>query len=384
MIYVPILKTRKEEYRIAKNMNYCFSNKIIPMFEIISEQYEIKYLIDDLTGEFLYEKKGNKKYKIKKEEKPEDIITLQYINNLIDNKKVFIDYFRFSIEKYGRNIDVHQAELAINLSNDNAHYKKKVLSVSAFPNMIPVISIKKDFDFTSKELDYFLDELQIQNDNIALRITEAYMEKHRDLIKQKLRPTDYLLFDIEEQNPETKFMEIEELNELNLEAQIILINSPRKLSIRNGEYPEHEKTDLINNSARIMVSDNNLDGYGDYCGLKDKMPLNEGSNGTGAALALFFDFKENIFYSYSNHDTSLGTRGYYTLIPLIKNDKEILDPSNDCAGYKKFEDLKIVGIGIHGIISMQQDIYTKHIKIYNIKWGIVFLAYILYQDLFDF
>lgn len=339
MLYIPILKTRREEYSIARKMKYCFSNKIIPMFEIISEQYDVKYLIDENTGNFLYEKKGEKNYKIKKEESPEDIITLQHINNLIDNNKVFIDYFRFSIEKYGRNIDVQRAELALDLSNNSTHYKEKVLSVSTFPNMIPVISIKNEFDFSNTELENFIDELQARNDSIALRITEAYIEKHSTLIKQKLRPTDYLLFDIEEQNPETKFIEIEELNDFHLNSKIILINSPRKLSIKNGEYPEHVKTDLINNSARIIASNNNLDGYGDYCGLKDQMPMNEGSNGTGAALALFFDFKQNIFYSYSNHNTSLGITGYYTLIPLIKNDKGILNPLNDCPGYKKVEEL---------------------------------------------
>lgn len=343
MFYVPILKTRREEYSIAKEMKYCFSDKIIPMFEIISEQYEVKYLTNENTGEFLYERKGDRNYKIKKEESPEDIITLQYINSLINNSRVFIDYFRFSIEKYGRNIDVHRAELAFNLSNNFTQYKNKVLSISAFPNMIPVISIKKNFDFSNNELENFINELQTQNESIALRITEAYITKHSTLIVQKLRSTDYLLFDIEEQNPETKFMEIEELKELNLDSKIILINSPRKLSIKNGEYPEHGKTDLINNSARTIASDNNLDGYGDYCGLKDQMPMNEGSNGTGAALALFYDYNKNIFYSYSNHDTSLGMTGYNKLIPIIIKDKELLNPSNDCPGYKKVEELKNSG-----------------------------------------
>lgn len=339
MLYIPILKTRREEYSIAKEMNYCFSNKIIPMFEIISERYEVKYLVDERTGEFLCETKGDRNCKIRKEKSPDDIITLQYINNLVNNKRVFIDYFRFSIEKYGHNIDVHRAELSFYLNNDSTLYMEKVLSVSAFPNMIPVISIKREFDFSSKELEDFINKLQSENDSIALRITEEYIEKHSTLLKKKLRFTDYLLFDIEEQNPETKFMEIEELNELDLDSKIILINSPRKLSVRNGEYPEHEETDLINNSARNIAFDNSLDGYGDYCGLKDQMPMNEGSNGTGAALALFFDFDKNVFYSYSNHDTSLGMAGYNTLIPLIKGDKEILNPLSDCPGYEKAEGL---------------------------------------------
>jgi len=346
MLYIPILKTRGEEYRVAKEMSKCFSNKIIPMFEIISETYSVQYLIDEETGEFLYEKKGKKHYRIKKPENPEDIITLQHICHLIDNKKAFIDYFRYSVEKYGRNIDIQRAALAYAISNSKHAYKQKVLSVSDYSNLIPVISIKDEYDIPDNELREFVEELQQRNKSIALRITESYIESHSDLIRLKLRDTDFLLFDIEEQAPKTKFMELRELQEIlefSLNPQVILINSPRKLSIRNGEYPEHDKTDLIDNSARIIASNYELEGYGDYCGLKDQMPMKDGSNGTGAALALFYDFEKNIFYSYSNHDTSLGMAGYYDLIPLIKEDKNILDPSNDCPGYKKVNELSNSG-----------------------------------------
>lgn len=343
MLYIPILKTRREEYSIVKEMQNCFSYKIVPMFEIISEKYRVQYLTDETTRKFLYIKKGKRNYKIKKEESPEDVITLQYISDLINGKTAFIDYFRFSIEKYGRNIDVRRAELAQHLSNDFDLYKGKVLSVSEYPNLIPVISIKKEFDIPDGQLCGFIDELQSSAGSIAIRITEAYIEEHIGLLKQKLRPADYFLFDIEEQNPETKFMEIEEIQEYDLKSAIILVNSPRKLSVRNGEYPEHDITDLINNSARIIASNNKFAGYGDYCGLRDQMPMRDGSNGTGAALALLYDFEENAFYSYSNHDTSLGSAGYLTLIPLIKADKRILDPFNDCPGYGKVEKLESSG-----------------------------------------
>lgn len=175
------------------------------------------------------------------------------------------------------------------LNNDYALYKDKVLAISEFHNMIPVISVK------------------------------------------------------EEINPETKFMEIEELNELQLNAQIILINSPRKLAVKNGEYEEQGETALINNSARIVAADNQLAGYGDYCGLKDLMPMNDGSKGTGASLALVYDFHKNVFYSYSNHDTSLGIKGYYKLIPLIKKDEKWLNPSKDCPGFEKIKMLSSSG-----------------------------------------
>lgn len=42
-MYVPMLKTRSEELIIAKEMQLCFSDNIIPLFEIINELYRTVY-----------------------------------------------------------------------------------------------------------------------------------------------------------------------------------------------------------------------------------------------------------------------------------------------------------------------------------------------------
>lgn len=338
MIYIPILKTRAEELRVVYNMNECFSDKIIPLIEVIAEKYRVTYKTD-ANGEFIRQKHGKRMLKIKCKPTERDIITLSNINELIGNKKVFIDYFRFSLEKYGKNIDFNSAELAYNLNNDYDLYKKKVLSVTQFQNMIPVISVKPSFDISKQELIAFLNQLQSKSQQVALRITEEWIAKYKEIIENVLRQEDYLLFDVEEQNPESKFMEIEELKGYQANCNIVLLNSPRKLSVKNGEYPERGITDLINNCAKDIANEYQLDGYGDYCGLKDTMPLNNGSNGTGAALALLYDYESNAFYSYCNHDTSLGTHGYRTLIPLIKSDEIILNKDGDCPGYKKIYQL---------------------------------------------
>lgn len=339
MIYVPILKTRKQEYIIAKDMVDCFNDNIIPMFEIITEKYETKYLIDDVTGKYKYRQQGNRKMRIKKTPTDDDIITLDNICDLLNNKRVFIDYFRFSRKKYGNNVDLSKAELSWDISNDYNLYKYKVKSITKYGNMIPVISVKNTFDIKKGELRDFIKELQYISKSIALRITEEWLEVYKDIISELLREQDFFLFDIEEQEPESKFMEIDEINDLEVKARIILINSPRKSSIRNGEYPENGTTDLINNSAKIIALENSLNGYGDYCGLKDTMPLTGGSNGTGAALALFYNITENIFYSFCNHDTSLGTTGYFDLISKIFEVQSYLDETNDCPGIKKVLEL---------------------------------------------
>lgn len=341
MMYIPMLKTRSEELRVAKEMHSCFSDNIIPLFEIINELYETTYKRDS-SGEFIYEQHKTRRTRVKAEPTEADIVTLKRIDSYIDGKLMFIDYFRFSLKKYGKNISFRKAELSFNLNNDLELYKTKLLKTTKYDNMIPVISLKQDCNFPKAELANFVEKLQSETTHIAIRITEEWMDYTKDVIK-KLRETDFLLFDVEEQNPELKFMEIQELLDMQADCKLILLNSPRKLALKNGEYPEYAQTDLINNCARIVAEDNELDGYGDYCGLKDAMPTNEGSNGTGAALALLYDYNQNVFYSYCNHDTSLGMAGYTTLIPLIKADETILNPEGDCPGYVKIHSLQRTG-----------------------------------------
>ncbi|MFA9375253.1 MAG: hypothetical protein ACERKZ_00725 [Lachnotalea sp.] len=341
MMYVPMLKIRAEELRVAKEMNTCFSDKIVPLFEIINEIYKTTYKTDK-NGEYILEQRKSRNCRVKAKPTEEDIITLQHISNIADGKLIFMDYFRFSLRKYGKNISFRKAELSFDLNNDLKLYKKKLLDTTIYNNMIPVISLKPDCDFPKSDLIKFVAELQAKTIHIALRITEEWIDQTKDIV-QSLRETDFLLFDVEEQNPELKFMEIQELVDLQSNCQKVLLNSPRKLAIKNGEYPEYDQTDLINNCARVVAEDNGFDGYGDYCGLKDAMPTNDGSNGTGAALALLYDYKQNVFYSFCNHDTSLGMSGYSTLIPVIKADEPLLNPNSDCPGYTKIHSLPSTG-----------------------------------------
>lgn len=341
MIYIPMLKTRAVELKVVNEMNYCFSDRMIPLFEIIDEIYRPTYK-KDANGEFIYERHKSRMLKVKAEPTEADIITLQRINDIADGKQMFMDYFRFSLKKYGKNICLQNAELAFNLNNDLELYKKKLLETTRYSNMIPVISLKPECDFPKSDLVRFVVKLQENTPHIALRITEEWIDQTKDIILS-LRENDYLLFDVEEQNPELKFMEIQDLVDLQANCRMVLLNSPRKVSVKNGEYPEHDKTDLINNCARMVAEDNGFDGYGDYCGLKDAMPTNDGSNGTGAALALLFDYGQNTFYSYCNHDTRLGMAGYRTLIPIIKGDEPLLNPNNDCPGYKGIHTLPSSG-----------------------------------------
>jgi len=92
MIYLPMLKNRRAEMGVLKNMNACLSDKIIPLIEILTDMYEVNYKVDPITNEFVYEKRGKTRRRIKEEPTDEDIITLEAINALLKGKRVFIDY----------------------------------------------------------------------------------------------------------------------------------------------------------------------------------------------------------------------------------------------------------------------------------------------------
>jgi len=344
MIYVPLLKTRQQELSVSKKMNYCFSENIIPLFEILTDKYETKYKIDPITHSVIVEQKGKRKMRIKEVPTDSDIITLDFINGLLGDKKAFIDYFRFTIEKYGKNININKTDLAWKLSRDSELYKNRIEEISKYSNLIPTVSIKQGFDFKKSELEEFLVKLQSENEIIALRITEEWLEKYRGIIKNILRYTDYLLFDIGEQNPNSKIMELEEVMELEISAKKILLNSPRKSDVRNGAYEEFGITELIDNSVREIYSEYGFQGIGDYCGLKDTLPsANEGSNGTGAALALLYHYEENGFYSFLNPDTSQGMSGYNKIIPIVLSKKDIFDLAHNCPAIQKIEKMNKSG-----------------------------------------
>lgn len=72
---------------------------------------------------------------------------------------------------------------------------------------------------------------------------------YKNIIENNLRATDYLLYDINEQNFNSKIMELEELKICKTKAKKIILNSPKSLKRENKEYENVCITDLIDNVA---------------------------------------------------------------------------------------------------------------------------------------
>jgi hypothetical protein len=343
MIYVPILKLREQEKNVTKELKGCFGDKIIPLFEIVSDVYKIRYKTNPNTGEYLYRRSKNdrRNERIKEERTEDDIITLDYLNDLIEGKKCFIDFFRFTTDKYSKLVDINKVILSWRISNDYDLYKNKIQSLLNYTNFIPVISIKPGFEMKEQELTSFIKD--IKNDfkrSIALRITDDYLYNYKELIKKLLSYDDYLLFDIEEQPILSKDEELRQLDSLDISAKIVLVNSPRKKAFTNREFPKKGYVSFIDNGVINVTKKYKFEGFSDYCGYKDVLPLTSKSNGKGAALILFYVYEKNQFFSLCEPNTQLGVGGYKDLKKELLDLRSEFDPNNNCLAYDKVVKMK--------------------------------------------
>ncbi|MGV8145464.1 MAG: beta family protein [Alkaliphilus sp.] len=320
MYYVPILKNRQQELKLVRDYNACFSEKIIPMIEIIAEKTSTKIL----------------------EGKTED--GLEVIKDLIERlngKEAFIDFFTFDERVYKR-FTPDKCRLAIDLRGNSNLYYSRLDGVSNFGNLVPVLSIKKARNFKDEKLEVILRSLKNKNDKIAVRITSDYIYEYIETISKILDKDDFFMFDIREENLESKLMELTEIADSDISSKKIILNSPRRQSINNATYEESDWTTLIDNAVAIEYIENRFDGFGDFMGLKDTLPSGGGS-GKGAALALIYSYKENKFYSVVNKNTGEGVKGYKEVIRTISMLDQDEFEINKCDMFVKIKEMKTEG-----------------------------------------
>lgn len=344
MIYIPIFKGRQLEQRVMENRNQCFSPKMIPLIEVLKDHFrQTEFATDPISGDYLKRPAGKRMQRYRVTPTEEDRNTLEYYQKLLNGKKAFIDYFRFTTDVYGRGINADAVDLSIRLNQNETLYIKRLSELDKFENFVPVLSIKKDFFPQSCTVTDLIDRLQKGNSQIAVRLDDTAYEQFLSVIASVLRQGDYVMYDIGEQNPSSKEIELEEFNALKTLAVKVVLNSPRKRNVKNGDYENRKNTSLIDNSARnINQIYKDIGGYGDYCGIKDNLPGNQIIT-RGCALALFYQYNNNQFMAYVNGDSAAGTRGYRTLIPQILSDIQLLDPDGTCDAINRIKELSAQG-----------------------------------------
>lgn len=330
-MYVPILKFRQTEKQILKTNNNLFSDNIIPLIEIFSENYNQRFEINPETMKRKYTiENGHKKY-IKIKSTDEDICTIKNLINCIQDKKVFIDYLRIDEEKY-KPFDKSKASLGISLRNFENYYNK-LTNLESDERFIPVISTRKKFKDNAPQLFSLVEELKKDFSSVAFRVTADTADCYKEII-ETLRKSDYLLYDIEETDYRALMLELHTLHSMNIAASKIILNSPRHSEYQNKDFEENAYTKLINNSILKEYSKLGFTGFGDYCGYKDVLP-SEGIATKGSALCLIYDFKSNNFWSFTNKDTSLGVKGYDIVKKRVIAKTAILNPDSNCIAYDR-------------------------------------------------
>ncbi len=340
-MYVPVLKNRKEEMKVLKDLNYCFGDDIIPLIEIINDFYLERFKMDEETGmPIKVIKEGNKRAtKVKLEPTQEDIITIDLFLSILNGQKAFIDYFRYSSNEYERNVNIEDVKLARRLSEDYFEYKNRILDLSNYNTLIPVLSFKDNFPFDEDLVKL----VQTSNAIIGLRIRDSIIYDCLERLPNLLRENDYLIFDIGNNNINSKVMEIEEIINLNLNCKKIIINCQRNPKMKNGEFPDCSKTMSMDTSLIINYRVKGFDGFGDYCGYKDALPLVSRTRGEGAALAILYNFSDNSFYSFVNYQTKDGLRGYYNVVQKIFDYcPNVMGNYDNCPAFNK---IRRFGIG---------------------------------------
>lgn len=334
------MKNRDEEIRVIQTMNGYFNDSIIPLIEIYRDFYLTRYKTDE-TGNIVYEKKPNskKRNRIKLPPTEDDIITLKKIEKFLNGKKAFIDFFRFNANEYGDSRSFNNVELSIHLSRDFAYYKTRMLEIGNYSNLIPVISIKEGFNISEFNLIQLINRLKVSNSSIAIRVTDSLFDDFEEVFEQHLTESDYLMLDIRNQNVDSKFIELEEFRDFETDAKKILLNSPRSRKIKNGDYEHQKFTKKINNKASTLYSHYKLDGFGDFGGLKDDLPIDGGGGGLGTALALIYCKKDNAFYSIKHNDSSVGVRGYRYVRKDVLLRRWYFDSSNACNAMQKISQM---------------------------------------------
>ena len=339
MIYIPLFKGRRLEHQVIESKNECFSEQIIPLVEIIKDHFcQTEFATDPTSGEYLKKPAKTRMQRYRIAPTDDDRNTLEYYQGLLNGKKAFIDYFRFSPDVYGRSLNYKAVDLSVMLSQNEKKYFERLLELSKFETLVPVLSIKEKFFPKSCTTADIINRLQSGNAQVAIRLDEAAYATLASSVAPLLRQGDYLMYDLGEQKMSSKEIELDEYNALETLATKLILNSPRRRKVNNGDYQNRQYTSLIDNSARdIGLMYESIRGYGDYCGMRDSLPGKQ-AGGRGCALALFYQYSSNQFMAYVNSNSDEGFSGYSRLIPQIIADANTLDsdgPSDEIIEIKE-------------------------------------------------
>jgi len=319
MIYVPIFKNRETELRTIEVCQSLCGDSIIPYIEIIDE-----------------------KYSRRRKETDCEVITISAIQKKLSGAKAFVEFFRFKNDEYAGDYDPDKVGLARELSANENEYFYRTLDLCNYEGLIPSISIKPGFKISFSDLDRLLKDMKARGRSVAVRVDISLVDDYLEYLKRVLENKDYLLVDIRERNLLSQEINLVEISDEPMEPTLILINSPRKAELQNGDFELDGWDTLISNEAINRYEKLGFAGFGDFAGYKDCLPRS-GRVPYGYALALMYCVKENKFWSVRNDNSKDGNGGYRKVRRIVLEHEDFLNPDKECLAYKHIRSFEVGG-----------------------------------------
>lgn len=349
-MYVPVIKNQQAEFAAIAVLREagCVNDEIIPLVEVTAETLRYETMVDPITKKVVTEKvqynSGAKKgqfynRKVKDYQKGHDD-TLSDISQLLPNHPIFVDFFRCDLTKY-KGADHSKCALVLRLNNSLDEYKTRIKSIAAYANLIPVITIRSGIaNLSPDELAELISELRSMLDGRSLAVRVEDVEGYEAVLANELTENDYVLFDINEAPLKSKITEFDELSDVPIVACKVLICSPRRRDIKNGEFANGYK---IDNGHIVQFRQHGFDGIGDYAGHCDR--LRRGGMATkGHAIALVYDGRENAFSYFVHPNANLGMKGYCAISDEILGKRNELESHfGECITLQSIEERRKKG-----------------------------------------
>jgi hypothetical protein len=341
------------EKKVLNQFNEYYNEDLMPLIEIMKRETHTDWKRDE-DGKILRKvvpgqktSTGKQKMEMVHDETTKRDITIKNILEELDNKNAFIDYFRFSPSFYDNNFSENM-EWSLEISSNWNKYISCFDELIKIRTLFPVLTLKESTHIKESELELVIDKFKSIKKVLALRVTAEYYYNHRELIEdliKKLRITDYLMFDIHENEILGYEDDIRNLfRQQELKCHKIILNSPRRRDLFNSKFDEGISPVAINKPL-IDYGDYYADGFGDYVGIADNIE-SEKRGYHGATV--IYNIKNESHYSFR-----VNGKNFKQLKRLVIGWDQIKEPQyKECEGIARVYELNFGWFGDWKEVSM--------------------------------
>jgi hypothetical protein len=296
--YFPVLRSRQQEMDVLEKFD--FGDSMIPVVEIIKEKARLNQKTDGHTDY------ADTFASVHSEKVVVDLPI--YLDPTINTATEVRKFFLSTISDLSARIQYFK------------HYRKYDKKV------IPTISILQPHSDEANTLITQFRELSPLFPQLAIRLYLANFDQAmRELSQLKLRPDDYILYDLDTTDLTSPLVKIQkrQLDSEFKNNEKIVIRSAINTDIQNVKLNHGNIIPEANNSLLELFNRAPyfFSAFGDYAGVK-KDDITSG--GTISPGFIFFNPEENLYYGFRGRSKSLS-EFETTIVPDVLNSKIVRD-----------------------------------------------------------